>query len=83
MLVPFTFLLGWTYGERLSYARVAVPAYVWLAGLALAFSFCVEGLQLVLHLGTWQLADIVYNTLGGVVGGLLWWALARGSVDVT
>ena len=76
MLMPFTFLLAWMYGERLIYARGAASMLVWSTGVSLAFSFCVEGLQFVLHLGTWQLADIVYNTLGGAVGGLLWWALA-------
>ena len=31
------------------------------------FSVSVEILQLLLRLGTFQVSDIVYNTLGGVV----------------
>ena len=82
MLMPFTFLLAWMYGERPIYTRGAALMLAWSAGLSLAFSFCVEGLQFVLHLGTWQLADIVYNTLGGALGGLLWWALVGRARDV-
>lgn len=35
----------------------------------LAFD-CIEMLQLLLRLGTFQVSDIVYNTLGGMLGGL-------------
>lgn len=31
---------------------------------------CIEMLQLLLRLGTFQVSDIVYNTLGGMLGGL-------------
>ena len=30
----------------------------------------IEMLQLLLRLGTFQVSDIVYNTLGGMLGGL-------------
>ncbi len=30
-------------------------------------------LQLLLHLGTWQLSDLVYNTLGGTCGGVFYY----------
>ena len=31
----------------------------------------IEMLQLLLRLGTFQLSDIFYNTVGGVLGGLM------------
>ncbi|MBR3173773.1 MAG: hypothetical protein IKF24_04525 [Eubacterium sp.] len=34
-------------------------------------------LQLFLRLGTWQLSDIAFNTLGGVIGGLVYWVSAK------
>ena len=34
------------------------------------FSISIEMLQLLLRLGTFQVSDIVYNTLGGMLGGL-------------
>ena len=32
----------------------------------------IEMLQLLLRLGTFQLSDIFYNTLGGMIGGLMY-----------
>jgi glycopeptide antibiotics resistance protein len=31
-------------------------------------------LQLFLRLGTWQVSDLFFNTLGGTIGGLVYWA---------
>ena len=41
------------------------------------FSFTIEMLQLFLRLGTWQLSDLFYNTLGGFIGGLIYWIAYR------
>lgn len=37
------------------------------------FSLTIEFLQLFLRLGTFQLSDLCYNTLGGAMGGVLYW----------
>lgn len=37
-----------------------------------AYKQFLEMLQLLLRLGTFQLSDIFYNTVGGVLGGLLY-----------
>ena len=37
----------------------------------------VEMLQLLLRLGTFQLSDIFYNTVGGVLGGLLYYVAMK------
>lgn len=34
-------------------------------------------LQLLLRLGTFQLSDIFYNTVGGVLGGLMYCAVMK------
>ena len=62
--------LGRTYG--------GVEAGLWAClrlSLAAAFSLslCVEFMQTVFRLGTFQLADLFYNTLGGGLGGLAFW----------
>lgn len=50
-------------------------------GRAIAISFlsslAIEMLQLFLRLGTWQLSDLCFNTLGGVIGGLIYWVSAK------
>ena len=39
--------------------------------------FLIEMLQLLLHLGTFQRSDIFYNTVGGVLGGLMYCAVVK------
>lgn len=36
--------------------------------------FDIEMLQLFLRLGTFQLSDLFYNTVGGALGGLMYYA---------
>lgn len=36
-------------------------------------SLCIELLQLFLRAGSFQLSDLAFNTLGGVIGGLLYY----------
>lgn len=48
---------------------------VWKATKVVAvFSFMIEFTQLLFHLGTFQISDLPYNTLGGAVGGasIIW-----------
>lgn len=40
---------------------------------AFLLSFTIESLQLFLRLGTWQLSDLFYNTLGGALGGIIFY----------
>ena len=40
------------------------------------FSF-IEGCQLFLKIGTFQLTDLVFNSLGGLLGGLIYWGFDR------
>lgn len=37
----------------------------------------VEMLQLLLRLGTFQLSDIFYNTVGGMIGGLMYCSVMK------
>ena len=37
------------------------------------FSFIIEFTQLLFHLGTFQISDLTYNTLGGAVGGVIYY----------
>ena len=41
------------------------------------FSFVIEFSQLLFHLGTFQISDLVYNTLGGTIGGLMYYVIYR------
>ncbi len=52
---------------------------VMIRAIVFAFvsSLSIEMLQLVLRLGTWQLSDLFFNTLGGIIGGLIYWISAK------
>lgn len=74
LFIPFVVLLLWAERERLL-PRVTIRSVLWKATkITFAFSFSIEMLQLFLRLGTWQLSDLVYNTLGGTIGGLIYYA---------
>ena len=45
--------------------------------IAFIFSISIEMLQLLLRLGTFQLSDIFYNTVGGVLGGLIYYGILK------
>lgn len=77
LMLPFTFLLFWTFEEKII-GTVKLSGILW-KGLKIAFifSFLIEMLQLFLRLGTWQLSDIFYNTVGGGIGGLLYYVFYR------
>lgn len=63
MMVPFSSVVMWTFDVK---RRV-----VWQSGkITFIFSVMIEMLQLLLRLGTFQLSDIFYNTVGGVLGGV-------------
>ena len=68
MMVPFSAVVLWTFGEKIGNGWKII---LWLSGkIAFIFSISIEMLQLLLRLGTFQVSDIVYNTLGGMLGGL-------------
>lgn len=39
------------------------------------FSLTIELLQMLLRIGTFQLSDIFYNTLGSLIGGFIYWVV--------
>lgn len=75
MMVPFTGVLMWTFEEKTGNSWRKI---LWDSGkTALIFSVSIETLQLLLRLGTFQLSDIFYNTVGGVIGGLMYYGIRK------
>ncbi len=74
-MLPFTFLIMWAAKEKLLKGRrVCFTGILWNSTkIAFLFSLTIEFLQLFLRLGTFQLSDLCYNTLGGAIGGVLYW----------
>ena len=73
LMLPFITLLLWTFQEKLL-KQVSVGNTVWTGiKFSFLFSISIEFLQLFLRLGTFQLSDIIYNTLGGLLGDLTYY----------
>ena len=75
MMVPFSAVVAWTFGEKIGNGGKKI---LWQSGkIAFGFSISIEMLQLLLRLGTFQLSDIFYNTVGGVLGGLVYYGIVK------
>lgn len=77
LMMPFTVLLLWTFSARLL-SKETLNKAVWIGmKYSFLFSISIEFLQLFLRLGTVQLSDIFYNTLGGTIGGLIYYLCTK------
>ena len=75
MMVPFSSVVMWTFQEKMEKGWKKI---LWQSGkIAFIFSVSIEMLQLLLRLGTFQPSDIFYNTVGGVLGGLLYYVVIK------
>ena len=75
MMVPFSAVVLWTFGEKIGNGGKKI---LWQSGkIAFGYSISIEMLQLLLRLGTFQLSDIFYNTVGGLLGGLMYCAVMK------
>ena len=77
LFIPFIFFLFF----MLEVTSKKTTKFLAVMGKSIIISFLssltIEMLQLFLHLGTWQLSDLAFNTIGGVVGGLIYWVSVK------
>lgn len=76
LFVPFSALLLWTFQKELlgESKRIGFGKTVWqVTKIVAVSSFVIEFSQLLFHLGTFQISDLTYNTLGGAVGGVIYY----------
>ena len=74
LFIPFTVLLLWSFHEKFLGESAKLLRTIWQSmKIVFLFSLTIEFLQLFLRLGTFQLSDLFYNTLGGLIGGLIYW----------
>lgn len=73
LMFPFTSVLMWTMKEKLVKVVSLKSLAIKSAEAAFCFSLTIEFLQLFLRVGTFQLSDLCYNTLGGLLGGVAYW----------
>ncbi len=75
MMMPFSAVVMWTFEEKIGNGWKKILCNS--GKIAFIISISIEMLQLLLRLGTFQLSDIFYNTVGGVVGGLVYYAVMK------
>ena len=74
LFIPFSVLLLWSFREKIVGHSVKIFKTLGRSVLIVfLFSMTIEFLQLFLRLGTFQLSDLFYNTLGGFMGGFIYW----------
>ena len=76
LFAPFIFLLFLCFAEQIlkKDGQIRIRRTIWKSlQISFLFSLAIEMLQLIFRLGTWQLSDLVQNTLGGLLGGLVYW----------
>ena len=75
MMVPFSTVVMWTFEEKIGNGWKKM---LWQSGkIAFIFSVSIEMQQLLLRMGTFQLSDIFYNTVGGVLGGVCYCGIKK------
>lgn len=73
LFIPFIVLLLWTFQDQVIGGEERLGKMLWQSTkITFLFSLSIEFLQLFLRLGTFQLSDLFYNTLGGLIGGLFY-----------
>lgn len=74
LFIPFVVLLLWAFKDKLlEENHHSVAKVLWQSvKVTFVFSLGIEFAQLFLRLGTFQLADLFYNTLGGLIGGVVY-----------
>ena len=78
LFMPFTISLLWVFYNKLfdheiRFKKVLLISFKVVGTLSLS----IEVLQVLIHVGTFQLSDLFYNTLGGMLGGVIYWILYR------
>ena len=75
MMVPFSAIVMWTFGEKIGndWKKILCNS----GKIAFIISISIEMLQLLLRLGTFQLSDIFYNTVGGLIGGVCYFGVMK------
>lgn len=79
LFIPMTGMLIWALRNRIFQGSGVkfVKVILCSAMVSFCFSLSIEFCQLFFKLGTFQFSDLCFNTLGGIIGGAIYWILFR------
>ena len=70
--IPYSFMVALLRQQKSTGKLKTLPLLRFVTCCSFASSLLIEFIQLMLRAGTFQLADLFYNTLGGVIGCLVY-----------
>lgn len=73
LFIPYMILVLWNFKEKLFQKKLKLNQILKKSfKISFISSFVIEVSQLILHVGTFQISDLFFNTLGGVIGGCIY-----------
>lgn len=73
LFVPYMILILYNFSDRLLKDNLKLSQILKKSFLiSFLSSFVIETLQLIFHVGTFQISDLFFNTLGGIAGGIIY-----------
>ncbi|MCH5211603.1 MAG: VanZ family protein [Oscillospiraceae bacterium] len=79
LFIPFTLIGLYAFGNRIFQSRKR--GLLMIMGISAVTSFgaslFIELCQIIFKCGTFQVSDLIFNTSGGVIGGILYWFVSK------
>ena len=74
LFIPFSMLVLWALEDKILKGRKDFLQICYgTIKISFLFSVGIELCQIVLRVGTFQISDLVTNTGGGLIGGIIYW----------
>lgn len=74
LFIPFSMLVLWALEDKILKGRKDFLQICYgTIKISFLFSLGIESCQIVLRVGTFQISDLVTNTGGGLIGGIIYW----------
>lgn len=74
LFIPFSIFALWALKDKILKAKTGFLQICYRAiMISFLFSLGIELCQIILRVGTFQISDLVTNTVGGLIGGIIYW----------
>lgn len=75
LFIPFSMLMLWALKDKILKEKKGFLQICYSTiKISFLFSLGIEVCQIILRVGTFQISDLVTNTAGGLIGGIIYWS---------
>lgn len=75
LFIPFSMLMLWALKDKILKGKKGFLKICYrTVKISFLFSLSIEVCQIILRVGTFQISDLVTNTAGGLIGGIIYWS---------